>query len=110
VSEGDALPYVPEHQANASIGLQTGIWALHIGATYVGTMLESAGKRDDDEAVLTDDYVMLDALASIRPLERLQVYLKLDNITDTAPIISRRPFGARPARPFTAMGGVKIDL
>ena len=39
--------------------------------------------------------------------EQVTVYAKGDNLTATTPIVSRRPFGSRPSRPFFAQLGFK---
>ena len=110
VEEGDELPYVPEHQASLSLGLDGGPWGLTLGATFVDEMREVAGQGEPEEGAVTDRYLMLDAAARYAPLDWLELYARADNLTNTRPIVSRRPFGARPARPFLAQGGLKLSF
>jgi Fe(3+) dicitrate transport protein len=106
--DGDRLPYVPMHQANLEIGLDWNDLGVRIAGTLLGKMLEQAGEAN--EVLMTDRYVMLDVVANYQVRPRAQLYVRLENITNAQPITSRRPFGARPARPFQAQVGLKIDL
>ncbi|MBJ74034.1 MAG: ligand-gated channel protein [Sandaracinus sp.] len=108
VREGDALPYVPEHQGQLQAGLEHEVAGGRVVATYVGEMREEAGQGD--EGVFTDDYVMVDVVAWWQTTERLRVYTRAENVLNQQPIASRRPFGARPTRPFTVYAGVKVDF
>jgi hypothetical protein len=40
----------------------------------------------------------------------LRIYSKLDNLTDEANIVSRRPFGARPGKPRQFVLGAKYSF
>jgi Fe(3+) dicitrate transport protein len=109
VAPGDELPYVPQHQLTARVGASWDkTYQANVHVTYVGAMREVAGQAD--EGPRTDAYAMLDALVGWRPIEAGEVYLKLDNILNAEPIGSRRPFGARPIRPFMAQLGFRYDL
>jgi Fe(3+) dicitrate transport protein len=113
VEEGDELPYVPEHQASVQIGVGEqgqGLrrWSVNLSATYVAAMREEAGTGD--EGPLTDEQINLDATASWEPIDGLSFYARGDNLTGAAPIVARRPFGARPGRPLMVQGGVRYDF
>jgi Fe(3+) dicitrate transport protein len=71
-------------------------------------MLERAG--DVNEVLTTDPFFMMDIVGSYQVRPRAQIYVRLENVTNAQPITSRRPFGARPTRPFQAQVGLKIDL
>jgi len=110
VSEGDELPYVPMHQASAQVGLGNDRWAGNVMATYVGAMREVAGQAPNESGDLTDSFVMLDAVGSVRLTERGEVYVRGENLLNSQPLVSRRPFGARPLRPLQVQVGFKWDL
>jgi Fe(3+) dicitrate transport protein len=113
IERGDQVPYVPEHQGKLEAGIDRGDeWSLNVSATYVGKMREVAGSGDPapGELPLTDDYVELGARASYRIADRVTLYLSGDNLTDARPIAARRPWGARPIRPITVMGGLRVAL
>jgi Fe(3+) dicitrate transport protein len=110
VKVGDKLPYVPLHQATLRVGAKWDqTYQANVNVTYVDSMREIAGS-DGDGAPLTDAYTMIDMLLGWRPIKAGELYLKLDNILNTAPIGSRRPLGARPVRPFMAQLGFRYDL
>jgi Fe(3+) dicitrate transport protein len=111
VTEGDALPYVPEHQGSLRLGVeQAGEWSFHAAGTYVSPMLESAGLFDDPDALITDAQAFVDLKGELHLFDGFTVYGKLDNALDARPIAARRPFGARPIRPFLAQIGTRFEF
>ena len=50
------------------------------------------------------------ALVSRSYQDRFDITLRLENLTNAQPLVSRRPFGARPYRPFMVQVGVEVDL
>ena len=109
VESGDRLPYIPMHQLNLSTGLESFDWGFRIGGTYVAEMLEEAG-ADCDAVLCTDSQFYLEASAFYRPFETGRIYIRGNNLTNAQPIVSRRPFGARPAAPLTAFVGFELEL
>jgi Fe(3+) dicitrate transport protein len=106
---GDEMPYVPKHQLAAIAGLDSTRWGgLHLGATYVDAMRETAGQGDVPEGGATDAFVVFDATALLHLTPELSIYGKVENLLDNEYIVSRRPFGARPGRPRFIYGGVKV--
>ena len=111
VEEGDELPYVPAHQATLRTGIgMASLWALDLTATYVDAVREVAGQGEPAPGEVTDASVMLDAAARYSPLDWLTLYLRAENLLNAKPIASRRPFGARPSKPFLIMGGLKFKI
>jgi len=110
VRKGDELPYVPEHQANLSFGLQRGPLGATTTLTYVGEMRDVAGKGHIPANERIDDYFVADLVAHWDFSDRGRLYLGVDNVGDNAYIVSRRPFGARPGLPFQVFGGIKYSF
>ncbi len=106
--DGDYVPYVPRHQLSADLGVDWQRLGVRFTGTYLGEMLEQAGEWDEE--LMTDGYFLLDAVGQYEIFERATVYVRFENITNREPLASRRPFGARPARPFTAQVGLKVEL
>ena len=73
-------------------------------------MREEAGQGPLETGKYTDRYALLDAAAFYQVLENFRVYLKGDNLTNNQPIVSRRPFGARPNKPLLVQVGFKWAL
>jgi Fe(3+) dicitrate transport protein len=109
VTKGDELPYVPTHQ----VALQAGIeepreWQANVSATVVSRMREAAGQGD--EGMFTDTQVMIDVAGRYRVFEGMDLTLRGENLAFQDPIGSRRPFGARPIRPFQIQVGFSYEL
>jgi Fe(3+) dicitrate transport protein len=109
VKKGDVVPYVPEHQLAASVGLEHARFAVNVGGTYVGAMREVAGQGPLEPASSTDEHFLLDASISGKPVRFLTLYVTGKNLTNQAYLVSRRPFGARPGAPLWIQGGVKAE-
>jgi len=107
VEAGDELPYVPTHQGSLQLGLLANVWGANVRASYVGAMREQSGGGGPLEGAMTDPIVMLDALAFYEIFRDAEVYVKGENLTNARPVASRRPYGARPARPLMAHVGFR---
>jgi Fe(3+) dicitrate transport protein len=105
---GDAVPYVPLHQVNVQAGFEYLSFGLNVSGSYVSEMLEAVGRFDEPDAILTDQVFLLDAVAYVQPFEDLRIYVRGTNLTMTQAVASRRPFGARPVRPFQLQVGVRV--
>jgi Fe(3+) dicitrate transport protein len=110
VHDGDDMPYVPKHQVNGTVGVETKSIAAHGTLTYVSRMRERAGSGDFVDSLTTDEEWMVDFGASYRPFAWLEVYANLKNAFDNQPLVSRRPFGARPTAPRWAQLGAKATF
>jgi Fe(3+) dicitrate transport protein len=110
VQAGDAIPYVPRHQLNASAGVEHALAGAFASLTFASAMREEAGQEPLDVAVLTDEQLVLDLGASVRPLSHLSFYFTLHNALDARDIVSRRPYGARPNAPRWLHVGMKLEL
>jgi Fe(3+) dicitrate transport protein len=109
VTEGDELPYVPEHQLGAAMGVEVvGVGGLHVGASYVDAMREVAGQGPAAPGTETDAVFLLDLSVAATPLSWLTIYGTVDNLLDDAHLVSRRPFGARPGAPRWFHFGTKL--
>lgn len=109
VERGDKVPYVPMHQASILTGLvfDRGI-SFNVQGTYVGAMREEASQGDGGRR--TGAQWLLDLAASWRVLPRLTLTARAENVLAQQPVVSRRPWGARPLAPFHAQVGVRVDL
>ena len=69
VEEGDELPYVPEHQASLTVGVEGETWGLATSVTYVGEMRDTAGQGDIPDLERIEDHTVLDLRAWWEPFE-----------------------------------------
>ncbi|MET0591733.1 MAG: TonB-dependent receptor [Polyangiaceae bacterium] len=110
VVKGDERPSVPRHQLNASIGVESRYAGGAFGATYVSAMREEAGKEPVLDTLHTDDQLVFDVSANVRPWKPLMIYANVRNLFDDHSIVSHRPFGARPNAPRWAQLGLKATF
>jgi Fe(3+) dicitrate transport protein len=108
VRRGDELPYIPLHQASASVGLESERYAVNLGGTYVGDMRERAGQGETKPNELTDPYFLLDVSLQAHPAKWITLYVNGKNMLNSEYIVSRRPFGARPGAPLTVISGMTL--
>jgi Fe(3+) dicitrate transport protein len=107
VRPGDALAYVPVHQAALVAALSGPGWNVAASATWVGAMRDRPGQGEFAPGDGTDDQLILDVTGGYEVSDAGQLYLKLDNATNAAAVASRRPFGARPNAPLQLVAGYK---
>ncbi len=107
VEPGDALPYVPTHQAGGRMGLVHPRAALNVGVAWRTGMLDAAGAfpvSDLDVPAL----MLVDASVRVQLSRRLEAYVVGTNLTNSTAITSWRPFGARTTAPLQVLGGLKL--
>jgi Fe(3+) dicitrate transport protein len=110
VKNGDELPYVPTHQANASVGIEKKRFGLNVAGTFVDAMWEHAGRGTAKPGDKTDAYFLLDASVKYRVHQQVELYVNGRNLTNDRYIASRRPYGARPGAPLWMMAGVRGEF
>lgn len=108
VRAGDEIPYVPNHQLNASVGLDHPWFALTGAVSYLAAMREEAGSEPLSEVVATGALLTFDASLEVRPTDFLDVYLNVRNLFDEQVVVSHRPFGARPNAPRWVQVGLRV--
>jgi Fe(3+) dicitrate transport protein len=110
VKAGDEIPYVPRHQLNASVGVDSKRVSGAVAMNYITAMREVAGSAPLSESLSTDHQLVFDVSASFRVLEYLSLYGNVRNLFDEHYLVSRRPFGARPNPPRWIQVGLKATF
>jgi len=110
VTEGDEIPYVPRHQASASLGIEGKIGGAVAGVTYVSPMREQAGSEPLEDSMHTDEQFLLDVGGRLRVYGPVSVYANARNVLNSHYIVSRRPYGARPNAPRWVQAGARVDF
>lgn len=107
VSAGDPIPYIPENQAQLSIGLEGDKWSSYINAVYVDEVCVRASCGLFEQ---TDSSFTLDLSANYQVSEQLKVFARAENLTDEQDILGRQPYGARPNKSRTFSVGARYQF
>lgn len=107
VSAGDPLPYLPEHQFLASVGIEKDNWAAYLSGNYVD---EVCVRASCDRFEQTDNTFTVDLAANYQYSESLNLYARVENLTSEENILGRQPYGARPNRDRTVTAGVRFNF
>ena len=112
MSKGDPIDFVPPHLLNVQVGLEQARWGTYLIGTYTspfseGVVTSPIGSRV--ELPKTDGYFVLDIVGRVR-FGQVEAYLRLQNVTNTRAIASRRPYGARPNAPFSFQIGAQVTF
>jgi len=110
VTEGDELPYVPNHQLQLSLGLQHGEWSSSLKASILDEVRTRAGQGPIPDRERTDSRSVLDLGVQWNGLEHFGFHVQLRNVLDEEYLVARRPYGARPGLPRTLLVGLTFDL
>ena len=92
------------------MGFQWAPWELNLSVTYVGEMRDVAGQGEMSDIERIDARWVTDLTSSLEVIDNLHLYLTINNLFDEPYMVARRPFGARPGRPFQALMGLKYRL
>ncbi len=96
IKTGDPLPYVPQDQVSAKVGLNNDIFATSLNMVWKGDM---ADQSVEEGRKLIPSYGVLDWVASYNYSKTGKIFTKVDNILDNTYLVSLRPYGARPGKP-----------
>lgn len=106
VLAGDSLPYIPEHQAQISLGLETGRWGGNVNFSLIGERRAQAGQGGIPSDQFLDAHTLTDIAAWFALTERVQLRGSVRNLFDEEYIAARRPSGLRPGAPQTWLVGL----
>ena len=110
VKDGDDIPYIPENQAQLSVGLAATRWRVNVIANYVDETRTTAGSGSIPNDESTDEYLIFDLAADYRFTDRFSAFTRIDNVLDKNYIVARRPSGVRPGKPQSAMLGFRYSF
>jgi len=110
IDVGDELPYVPEHQLRATVGIERQKIAANFAMNYVGKMRTVAGQGSFKPEETIDSHVVWDLMARWQFTDSLSTYVKVDNLFDEVYVAAQRPAGLRPGLDRTAYIGLSFRL
>jgi Fe(3+) dicitrate transport protein len=107
VRAGDALPYLPEHQINATLSLAAPKWEMHMDGNYSASMRTRAGRGAIAPDERIENRLLFDLRAEVTLFDRYNLFAQVLNLTDESYVAARRPAGLRPGMPRTLVLGVR---
>jgi Fe(3+) dicitrate transport protein len=105
VKAGDPIPYIPEHQFRVSLGVETIQWGASLSANYVDEVCVRASCQSTEK---TDDTLTLDLSVNYQLSDNINIFGRIENLTDREDILGRHPYGARPNKARTAAAGLRV--
>lgn len=110
VQSGDQLPYLPEQLLHASIGLQGERWRLNLAGNHIGEMRTQAGQGSVPADQRIESVTLWDLALGFQVTEQLELYGRVENLSDEVYVTARRPAGLRPGLPRTTMLGLRYKF
>ncbi|MDP2125232.1 MAG: TonB-dependent receptor [Parvibaculum sp.] len=110
VTAGDELPYVPEHMLTVSAGLEGESWRTHLLVSYVDATRSRAGSGAIPANELINERLIFDLSAEYDIAPGVTLIGIVENLTDEVYNVAFDPAGARPGKPRTILGGVKLSF
>lgn len=106
VEKGDPIPYIPEDQLRASLGLEAEGWSINVSGKYVDEVCVEASCGAFEK---TDSSFTVDVAGSYRINKNVSLVARVENVTDEEDIVGRHPYGARPNKPRAGIVGIRVD-
>lgn len=110
VESGDLFPYLAPDQLTLQISLEHSKFALSMNGKYTAQMRTVAGKDAIPIGTEIGSNFILDASATYRLGQQIQLFGSANNLMDDVYLVSRRPAGLRPGMPRTFMIGLKANI
>jgi len=110
VQIGDRLPYLAPNQLTLVLGLEHRKFSFNLAGKYKDEMRTVAGQGEIPQESKLGSYFVLDASAQyyINPI--VSIFGSVQNLTDQAYAVARRPAGLRPGMPRFFQLGVKAGF
>ena len=110
VQAGDRLPYLPEHQWFASIGLEQGRFGSQLALTWMGERRTVAGQGAIPAGQFLDSHAVADLAVWYDLSDAIRARVQVRNLTDEVYAASRSPSGLRPGAPRAVLFGLSANF
>jgi Fe(3+) dicitrate transport protein len=117
--DGNAVPYIPDMQFAAGLGLIFEKLSINADVTFTDETFGSASNVTTETDVdgdadprfgLVDELFLLDISVGYQLNPKVKAFTNFRNVTDETYIAGRLPHGVRSGAPFMAFGGVEFDF
>jgi Fe(3+) dicitrate transport protein len=105
VEKGDELPYLPEHQIYAEIGLELERFRAYLSGNYVGDSRTTAGQGAIPAEGKLEDHLVFDLSLQLDLFQHYRLFAQMQNLSDEVYVAAQRPYGLRPGMPRTMLVG-----
>ncbi|MEE8371420.1 MAG: TonB-dependent receptor, partial [Sphingomonadales bacterium] len=110
VTAGDRLPYIPPHQAYASVGLEGLSWDLTFSLNFTAPTRNRAGSGPIPRLQRIDGRTVFDLAFGYDFGDRIRLFASLENLFDETYVVARRPYGPRPGKPRSFQAGLELSF
>ena len=105
VSAGDPIPYLPEHQLAATIGVVGERLRGHLAANFVA---DTCVRASCGPFEATEETITFDLSARYAMNENTELFARLENLGDARDMVGRHPYGARPNKARSMAVGFEL--
>ncbi len=106
VTAGDEMPYIPNHQFFAGLGVENSRFSVNVNGRYRGEFrtMSGVGSIPDNERI--DSNFIVDLSTKYHLNSHFSFTGNIINLLDNEYAVSRVPSGLRPGHPFGAYVGI----
>ena len=110
VSEGDSVPYIPQHQLNLTASLVHKQYEMNLNARYNGAFNTRGTSGGTVDPLALEDNIVVDFSAKYHLTSQISLTANIINLFDEVYASARVPAGFRPGHPFGAYAGLNFRL
>jgi len=108
VESGDGLPYIPENQLFAAIGLDAGEFGGEVSVSWVDEIRTEAGQGTIPADERVEGHTVMDASAWYAITEQVRTRISVRNLADQRYAVARSPSGLLPGAPRAVLVGLSV--
>ncbi|WP_417476720.1 TonB-dependent receptor family protein [Maricaulis sp.] len=110
VVSGDLVPYIPEQQFFAAIGIDAGRFGGELAMSWVDKVRTTAGQGAIAATDRIEAHTVADLSAWYAVSEQVRARLSVRNLTDEVYAVARQPAGLRPGAPRAVLLGLSVSF
>jgi Fe(3+) dicitrate transport protein len=108
VESGDSLPYIPENQLFAAIGLDAGEFGGEVSVSWVDEIRTEAGQGTIAADERVEGHTVMDVSAWYAVTEQVRTRISVRNLADQRYAVARSPSGLLPGAPRAVLVGLSV--
>lgn len=110
VSNGDRVPYIPQHQFNLTASVIHPRYQFNFNVRYNGAFATQAVNNGLVDPQAIDSNLVVDLSGKYPITPKVNLTANVINLFDNVYAVSRVPAGFRPAHPFGVYAGIELQL